>query len=332
METQTNFSNYGIDFNWSLYNKSQTREKILFLHLLKELCDLIPDQKHDKGRKPEDTGNQIFCMCAKTYLNTSSRRLISELELCRRNQYIDKVPHFNSVLNYFNNPYLRDVLKELIELSSLPLLNIEKKFAVDSTGFSMRILHERWSFSRQAHSKHHLYRKAHICYGVLTNIATSCIVTKGSANDAPYLEPLVDNTAKYFKIEEVTADKAYSSRKNLNVIYNHGAMPFIPFRSNATSNKRGSMIWYNMYQFFKHNQEEFMKRYHLRSNSETGFWMIKQRFGDIIKTKTDQSQENEILCKVLCHNICVLIQEMFLMDVQIDFRNIVKKFGLLVVQ
>ena len=47
--------------------------------------------------------------------------------------------------------------------------------------------------------------------------------------------------------------------------------------------------------------------------------MIKQRFGDYINTKIDLSQTNEILAKILCHNICVLIQEIFLSNLEIDF-------------
>ena len=64
-----------------------------------------------------------------------------------------------------------------------------------------------------------------------------------------------------------------------------------------------------------------MKHYHARSNAESGFFMLKQRFGDYVYTKNDLSQSNEILAKILCHNLCVLIQEIFLSDVKVDFLN-----------
>lgn len=56
------------------------------------------------------------------------------------------------------------------------------------------------------------------------------------------------------------------------------------------------------------NREEFMARYHKRSNVETAFSMIKGKFGVFVRSKSDVGQINEALCKVLCHNICVLIQ------------------------
>ena len=37
--------------------------------------------------------------------------------------------------------------------------------------------------------------------------------------------------------------------------------------------------------------------------------MMKAKFGDSVRSKTDQAQVNEILCKVLCHNIRMLVHE-----------------------
>ncbi len=35
--------------------------------------------------------------------------------------------------------------------------------------------------------------------------------------------------------------------------------------------------------------------------------MIKAKFGDSLRSKSDEGQMNEVLCKVICHNLCVLI-------------------------
>ncbi|MBU0953234.1 MAG: transposase [Nanoarchaeota archaeon] len=58
------------------------------------------------------------------------------------------------------------------------------------------------------------------------------------------------------------------------------------------------------------NREKFLAHYHKRSNVETVFHMVKTKFGDSVKSKTKTAQYNEVLLKILCHNICVLIQEM----------------------
>ena len=307
------------DFNWHGYNESQTREKILFAQLLKELCGIIKQPIHCKGRKPATFRHQVFCMCMKIFEQTSSRRVISELELCKRAHYLFKLPHFNSLINYFNNPALIPILKELIEISAMPLAQIEKRFAVDSTGFSLRILSERWSNARLQFREHRKYLKAHILYGTYSNIATACEVTDGTSNDSPQFKPLLKEASKHFAIEELSADMAYSSRDNVKAVFDVGGFPLIPFKSNAVGNARGTLLWTKLFDYFKAHPEEFMARYHLRSNAESGFWMIKQRFGQHVKSRNMIGQTNEILCKVLCHNLAVLVQEMFLSGIEINF-------------
>jgi hypothetical protein len=39
--------------------------------------------------------------------------------------------------------------------------------------------------------------------------------------------------------------------------------------------------------------------------------MIKSRFGGSLRSKTRTAQYNEALCKILCHNICVIIQSIY---------------------
>ena len=58
------------------------------------------------------------------------------------------------------------------------------------------------------------------------------------------------------------------------------------------------------------NKENRKAHYHHRSNVETTFSMIKGMFGDALRSRSDTGQVNEILLKVLSHNICVLVQEM----------------------
>lgn len=63
-----------------------------------------------------------------------------------------------------------------------------------------------------------------------------------------------------------------------------------------------------MWHYYNFNRVTFLEHYHKRSNVETTFSMIKAKFGDSVRSKSDVGQVNEALCKVLCHNICVLIQ------------------------
>ena len=54
---------------------------------------------------------------------------------------------------------------------------------------------------------------------------------------------------------------------------------------------------------------------------ESTFSMMKAKFGDSIRSKTDVAMVNESLCKILCHNICCLIQSTHELGIEAKFWN-----------
>lgn len=146
---------------------------------------------------------------------------------------------------------------------------------------------------------------------------TSCEITGRHANDSPQFPALVNDTARNFKIKEVSADKAYSSKDNLKVVAKHGGSPYIPFKTSATG--EGGGLWEKMFHYYSLHRDEFMEQYHKRSNVESTFSMIKAKFGGYLRSKADTSQVNEALLKVLSHNICVVIQSMYELGIEPSF-------------
>lgn len=96
-------------------------------------------------------------------------------------------------------------------------------------------------------------------------------------------------------------------------------MPYIPFKENTTG--QGSELWRRMYHFYQFNRQMFLAHYHKRSNVETTFSMIKGKFGGSIRSKTPVAQRNEVLCKVLCHNICCLISSIYELGLEPTFAS-----------
>ncbi len=130
----------------------------------------------------------------------------------------------------------------------------------------------------------------------------------------------METTSHNFPIQSVAADKAYSSEKNLRLVLVKGGQPYIAFRSNATdSNRRSGAVWRQAFHFYQYNHERFMQHYHLRSNVESTFSMIKAKFGERLRSKTTTAQTNEVLCKILCHNVCCLIQSIYELGIEPTF-------------
>jgi transposase len=295
--------------DWRAYNKAQTTEKEQFLKLLDELCSGLPELPRGKNGRPSvSIHDAIFSACYKVYTTMSARRSMSDVRAAQEQGYIAKAPHFNSVLNYIRKPEVTAILYALITESSLPLVDFERDFAADSTGFtSSRFI--RWFDHRYGPRQgDHDWVKVHLMCGVTTHIVTAVEIKDRDASDTKLLPALVDATAKNFELKEVSADKGYGSLSNYEAIAKHGAVPYIAFKSIHTG--RGGGLWQRMFHMFQFNRTEFAAHYHKRSNVEAVFSMIKAKFRDHVRSKSDVAMLNEVLCKIICHNICCLIQEM----------------------
>tara|TARA_Y100000310_G_C20659996_1_gene804185 strand:- start:66 stop:1205 length:1140 start_codon:yes stop_codon:yes gene_type:complete len=311
--------------DWTAYNQAQQSEKLYLMKFLDELLDYIPFPKTKKvGRKPVSIRDKIFYLTLQSYNTKSSRRCISDLEIAKKLGFIDKAPHFNTVLKCLKDTNLISYFKHLISVSGLPLQQVETDFAVDSSGFST-CQFDRWfdvRFDEKKYRDRRKFRKAHLTCGVKTNIITAVNVTKGYSADSPQFKDLVEQTNKVYDLGEISADRAYSSRANLNVVSQLGGIAYIPFKKHVTGRRRGkSLLWGRMHRYFLNHQEEFMQHYHKRSNSETVFHMLKTKFSKHLRSKDEIGQINEILAKCLAHNICVLTQEMFELGIDINFNK-----------
>jgi len=308
--------------NWHAYNLAQTKEQEMFMKLLTDLCVDIEESLYSFGRPKLSAREMVFSSALKVYSTFSLRRFVGDMQIALDRGYIAHKCAFSSVSNYMMDEKLTPVIQHLITLSAMPLKSVETKFAIDSSGFRTT------KFSEYCREKHamdveHQWIKAHICCGVKTNIITAVevgVANNNKSGDSPQFIPLAKQTHDAgFNIQEMSADKAYSGRDNLAYIDEIGAIPFIPFRKGTGGQPKGNHIWRKMFNYFAYNRDEFLQHYHQRSNVESTFNMIKSKFTDLIRSKNETAQLNELLLKVLCHNIVVLIHEMYELGIEPSF-------------
>ena len=305
--------------DWVNYDKAQTHEKELFMKLLSGLVQNIPEKELPKrvGRPELSMQDMVFGSALKVFTTFSLRRFMTDVKEAKEKGYLRHVPHFTLVSVYMKKEEMTPILQDLITLSALPMKAVETKFAIDSTGFRTTHFNE---YCKEKHNtgRDHDWIKAHICSGVSTHIITGVEVLPENSGDSPQFIPLAEKTHKAgFTIDEMSADKAYSSRDNNAYIDQIGGTPYIAFRSNATGKPKGSNhIWRKMYNYFVYNREDFLQHYRLRSNVESTNNMIKSKTTDMVRSKDKTAQINEVLLKVLCHNICVLISAMFELGIE----------------
>jgi transposase len=291
---------------WPAYNLAQTTEKHRFQVLLHDLCRYLPTLPPSPGRPRVPMADMVFASVFKVYSTVSTRRFMCDLKEAIKCNYISRPIHYNSICAYLQWKPLTPVLAHLVKATAAPLRAVEVDVAADSTGFStsrfVRWQDEKNNVTRSGHD----WIKAHVVCGVKTNVVTAIDIRGRHSHEAPLFRKLLKETAENFDIREVSADKAYSTEDILEAIVEIGATPFIPFKVNASDAKGG--IWEKSLNYFRLHREEFKAHYHKRSNVESTFSMIKAKFRDHVRSRNNVSMKNEVLCKVLCHNICCLIQ------------------------
>jgi transposase len=311
--------------DWPAYNNAQTHEKSELQALLYELCRSIPEPDQYRGRPRLSLADIIFASTFKVYSTVSGRRFMTDLREAQGRGYLSKVPHYNSVFRYLEAEALTPYLYDLITASSLPLKSVESAFAVDSSGFSTGQFIRWLDVKYGKEEDRRMWLKVHLMCGVKTNIVTSVEISDGYAHDYHFFKGLVARTGESgFNMKEVSADKAYLGGENLLVTLRHGAIPYIPFKSNSqvqSTYGAKSELWTRMFHFYNLHREEFLDHYHKRSNVETTFHMIKAKFGQRLRSKSLTAQINEALCKVLCHNLCVLIQSVHELGIDATFND-----------
>jgi transposase len=306
--------------NWKQYNISQQSEKEKLMELLADITSRIQQPSYNFGRPKGNLGDNIFTMVFKTYSTFSGRRFASDMRWALEKGYIEKRVPYNTMFDYFKKSELTPLLADIVILTSLPLRTVETKFNIDSTGFGTSNFQRWYSFKHGKEICSRRWVKCHFMNGAKTNVITSVKITTEDEADCPQFKELTNKTNEHFDMNEVSGDKAYLSKDNFELVNSNGGTFYVPFKTNSQATGNG-MIWKKMYHYFMLNNEEYLQHYHVRSNAESTVNMVKAKFGDSVRSKTWIAQVNEVLCKIICHNICCIIMETNELGIKSDFTT-----------
>jgi transposase len=298
--------------DWPNYNLAQNRERDHFQDLLRDLCASIPEPEPKGGKKggrpTVPARDAAFLSIFKVYSGFSARRFVCDVQSAHERGCIAKPVCHNSVLKAMESESLTPILHDLIRRSAAPLAAVETDFAVDSTGFATNT-YTRWFDVKWGQKELQHWVKPHIVTGVRTNCIAACEIHDKNTADCNVLPSLTVTTAQTFTIHEMSADKAYTATNNFNAVAAVGGTLYAAFKNNTTGSVGG--LYEKMWHLFCANKEDYLAHYHKRSNVESTFSAVKRKFGEMVLSKTDTAQKNEVLCKFACQNVCCLIHAMY---------------------
>ena len=300
------------------YRLAQEFEGDFFRLFLSNLMDLVKEPQRTLGRPRHKLSDVFKAMVLKVYGGMSTGRSKTSIRDAWRFGYLEKVPSANTIIEYMNMPELTPIFQECIEFTALVLRPYEVHFAADSSGF--RASHyQRWCEEKHGKNrdedeelierKKREWRKVHIVVGVNTQVVVAVRVGGG---DYPRFIPMLERVRELFEFETVSGDGAYTGYLNYEAADSWGVTAFLPFDSrHVRPSDSDQSTWAKAYRFQAENPDEWKAGYHPRSNVETGFSTVKRLFDETIRSNKLDAQVNELLIKMLCHNIVVLIHEMF---------------------
>lgn len=297
--------------DWRSYDAAQMAERERVPQLLHSLCETIeePDRAGRAGRKPIPRREAIYAIAIKVYSLCSGRRADPDIRAAVERGHLSKAWDPNTLFRVMEDPTLTPILERLIRESSAPLAGIERlagaQYAADSTGFPT-VSYERWFDAKHGTLRsQHTWVKLHVMVGTITHTVTGVKVSDDA--DCPVLPQTLAQTRVYHRVQEVSADKAYLAKYNLAAIAEAGAEPFIAFKSNSVGMDSPSPHWRKMWCLFQLKADDFFAHYHRRSNVESAIGSIKARCGGLVRSRTATAQCNEVLAKVLLHNLACLV-------------------------
>jgi transposase len=304
------------------YREARMNEKLVFVRLLHALCAGVEQPEYKGGRPAYPLCDVLFAAGMKVFTTVSGERsngdVVMAADMIKKETGEEvAVPHPYTTLRIMRKPETADIIKRLIEESAKPLREIEVDFALDATGISqmayVKWFDKKWGKDRREKK----WLKLHAMCGVTTLVVTGVEVTPGNKNDSPELPKLVEQTAKNFKMREVSADKGYLAKKNFRAIVATGAEPFIPFKPNSRQGK--DELWNRLHAYFVLNKKGFLAKYHKRSKSEVLFSSMKRVLHASVRAKSSTGSVAEVYMKVLVHNLRMLVHAIYELGIDPQF-------------
>ena len=315
--------------NWREYDLAQTHELEHFAPLLYELCRTLKQPRFEFGRPTVPISDMVYAVVTKAQRGMSRRRAMTDIKRAQEDGYIDHVPADSSVSRYLGKPELISALKWLIVQSALPLSTLEEDFAIDSTGIASTVYARWYDQKRGKERREAQWVKMHVLCGVRTQVVVAADVSDSDSHDSPFLKTLLGQIEhEDFDIRELSADKAYLSRRNYELAEELDIDLYVPFKVNSRRQhpkKERNLTWERAFDYFQYRHEEFLEHYHKRSISEAVMNMIKAKYGGYVRSKTPVAQFNEVLVKVICHNIYCLIREAYELGIEDELQKWVSK-------
>jgi len=258
---------------------------------VKEACS-IRIQKRAGRPKKVDLEKRVMLFLFARLMDKSNRDVEELLELFE--------PLFGIKVSYKTVERLYSDEEVKLALHNLFILLLREEgvsgdFAGDGTGYSLTITkHYRGNPKKKGKDFRYVFRIIDIETGMYVGFGYSPRSEKDAFEKGI---GMIKNMG--VKINSISLDKCYSSRKTLRLFGKETAVYVVPKRNLA----RIGFEWLRIIERIVESPYRLLKRYFKRNLSEAGFSADKRRFGWVVRQKREDRREMALLAVGLLHNI-----------------------------
>lgn len=299
------------EIDWSKYDEAQINEINDMLILIRDAVDgasLRLDinkmlKNTGPGRPRNHPADLAKAILMQQYFSVSNRVTEGLVLLFREKLRMKNTFSYKTIERAYEDPLATLILRELFSMTHHIVKDKEHAFSPDGTGLCTS-MKQNWENDHR-NGKKRGYEKMIAMVGDTYKLFSSVtFADEPQDNESPYFEQLLAETAEsYEKIDIVSADAAYLSRYNCDLIAGVGAIPRIYPKRNITLRKKGSKAWIEMLLSFIRNPQDWLRDYHPRSISESAYSVFKRDFPIPLRKRIKLRRKQEAFTRACDYNL-----------------------------
>ncbi len=312
--------------DWSLYDVAQCREIAdmilsigIFVDYAVDRGNLKVSTKKHRGRPLCPPGDIAKILLLQSYLGKPNRPAECLIYLFSEKLRLKSEFSYKTIERGYDRESVNKILIAVFMITNECVSGLEKIFSVDGSGTPTSIkqnyardrevqrkklrkrLNDAFSSSFSKHD--YVYKEAIIGvkYKLFAGWLSTTNHTVGETTLFPTIFTQAINNHPY--MEKILGDGAFAARWICQLVKEHNVIPrFLP-RKNVRFKAKGVQEWTEMLLSLFVNPQEWLRDYHLRSNSEAGFSMLSRTNSQPLHKRLPQRRETEDYLRPIVHNI-----------------------------
>lgn len=340
--------------NWNDYDLAQCREIADMIELIHELVDsaerrieteLPPEPKHS-GRPPVHASDIAKILLLQSYLNVPNRVAEGLIYLFSEKLGLTKEFSYKTIERGYDRKSVDRILDVVFNMTNVPVRELEKVFSVDGSGSPTTIKQNYAQDRKRQNAKHSknknpssttaikeahpnddwpksTYDSKHDYVYKVTIIGTKYKLFAGWKSTVDHTigetsmfpEVMAQATENHPNMDQILGDGIFATRPICKIIGKYGVIPrFLP-RCNITLKRKGVKEWVGMLWDLSEDPQKWLRDYHMRSISESGFSMLVRENPQPLRKRLKPRRETEDYLRGICHNIKRLCYLRYLADI-----------------